>query len=180
MKRWLTHSDTIHFWLVHVWVVMVESLPSEGDARAYRWKKFLVAQICWEDLVDVVHRWDDCCKIWSWAQEVQCCVLKDLIMFVCIINPANRCNILLTLRTLWSCPTITHSSSVSSRSCKPSSHHCVTRSIALWCFTAYSSKSSIEFHWVAMSLGIKVMVIRRSLNISFHAGSAIVEKLTIL
>ena len=180
MKRWLTHSNTIHFWLVRAWVVTVESLPSKGDARAYRWKKFLVVRICWEDLVNVAHCWDDCCKIWSQAWEVQCCILKDLITFVCIINPTHWCNILLTLRMLWSCPTITHSSSVSLRSRKPSSRHCVTRSIALQCFKAYSSKSSVKFHWVAMSLGIKVMVIQRSLNVSFHAGSAIVEELTIL
>ena len=101
--------------------------------------------------------------------------------YVCVYYSSDILfSILLTLRTLWSCPTISHSSSVSSRSHKPSSRHCMTRLIALWCSKAYSSKLSIEFHWVATSLGIKVTVIQSSFKISFHAGRAKVEEFMIL
>ena len=86
----------------------------------------------------------------------------------------------LTLRTLCSCSTNSHSLSDSSRSLIPSSCHCVTRSIAFWCVKAYSSKSNNEFHRVATSLGMQVTFIRRSFKISRQAGRTRVVKWIIL
>ena len=42
---------------------MIESFLSEEDTRMYGGKKILVAQIHWEDLVNVVHHRDDHCEI---------------------------------------------------------------------------------------------------------------------
>ena len=86
----------------------------------------------------------------------------------------------LTLSMLWSCPTITHSSSANSNFLSPSSCRCVSNLTALRCFRAYSNRSKVKFQQVATFLGIKLIVKRRSDKISFQAGRTFVVEWTIL
>ena len=56
----------------------------------------------------------------------------------------------------------------------------MSKSTALQCFRAYSNRSMVEFHWVATSLGIKLIVRRRLFKMSFHAGRTMVVEWMIL
>ena len=86
----------------------------------------------------------------------------------------------LTLRMLWSCSANIHLLSDSSKSLIPSSHHCMTRSMALQCFKAYSIKLNNEFHRVATSLGMQLTFMCRSFKISCQAGRTRVVEWIIL
>jgi hypothetical protein len=73
-----THSNAINFQMISLVIIPIDGVLPNNQRRTDGKQELRGVGFCGKKTVNVVHSWNDSCKIWGSTREKECRILKNL------------------------------------------------------------------------------------------------------
>jgi hypothetical protein len=77
-ERRLTHCNAVCFRVVRHVIVPVDGVLAKNESSANGARKLITVRHGSKNLINMIHGWDDCSKVWGAAREEQRCIFEYL------------------------------------------------------------------------------------------------------